>query len=70
MGVTSLEKIKIHELAKDLGVSSKEIIVKAQELGLDVKNHLSSINEEDAKKISGKFNPKDAKQKKSERIKS
>ena len=30
-------KIKIHEIAKKLGVNSKDVLEKAQELGLDVK---------------------------------
>ena len=54
-----MDKIKIHELAKKLGVTSKDIIAKAQELGIEVKNHLSSIGDNEAKKITAKFNPKD-----------
>ena len=48
-------KIKIHEIAKKLGVNSKEVLEKAQELGLDVKTHMSSVDESDAKKIEAKF---------------
>ena len=48
-------KIKIHEIAKKLGVNSKEVLEKAQELGLDVKTHMSSVDENDAKKIEAKF---------------
>lgn len=63
-----MDKIKIHELAKKLGVTSKEVISKAQELGIEVKNHLSSIVESEAKKIENIFNPKTAnvKEKKSD----
>ena len=51
MGVILLGKIKIHEIAKKIGVNSKEVLEKALELGLDVKSHMSSVDETDAKKI-------------------
>ena len=61
-----MSKIKIHEVAKKIGVNSKEVLEKALELGLDVKNHMSSIEEEEAKKIESKFsNKKEAKEKQS-----
>ena len=44
-------KIKIHELAKELGVPSKEALDKAKELGIEVASHLSSIEDEQANKI-------------------
>jgi len=50
-----LGKIKIHEIAKKIGVNSKEVLEKAQELGLDVKTHMSSVDESEAKKIEAKF---------------
>ena len=46
-----LGKMKIHELAKQIGKTSKEIIAVAQELGLEVKSHMSGVGEEEAKKI-------------------
>jgi len=46
-----LAKIKIHEIAKKIGLTSKEIIEKANELGINVKSHLSSIEDEQAEKI-------------------
>lgn len=55
MGVKLLGKIKIHEIAKELNLTSKEIIKKAEELKIDVKNHMSSIEEELAKKIKESF---------------
>ncbi len=48
-------KMKIHEIAKKIGVNSKEVLEKAIELGLDVKSHMSSIDESDAKKLEAKF---------------
>ena len=47
--------IKIHEIAKKVGVSSKEVLNKAVEMGLDVKTHLSVVSDEEAKKIEAKF---------------
>lgn len=48
-------KIKIHEIAKKIGVNSKEVLEKAIELGFDVKSHMSSVDESDAKKLEAKF---------------
>ena len=64
-----MDKIKVHELAKKLGTTSKEIISKAKELGIEIKTHLSSITEDEAKKITDKFSPnnkKESKDKKNE----
>ncbi len=58
-------KIKIHEIAKKLDLTSKEIIEKANELGIEVKNHLSSVEEEIAKKIEEGFMKKVKKEEKS-----
>ena len=44
-------KIKVHELAKELGLTSKEIITKAESLGIEAKTHMSSLEEENADKI-------------------
>jgi len=51
MGVKLLGKIKIHEIAKKVGLASKEVIEKAKELGINVTSHLSTVEEDDAKKI-------------------
>ncbi len=50
-----MAKIKIHEIAKELGVESKEIIAKAQKMGIDVTSHLSRVEEEIAQKIKESF---------------
>ena len=75
MGVTLLGKIKIHEIAKKLGLASKEVVAKANEIGIKVTSHLSSVDEEQEKKILEKFNFKSQKAKteieknKSEKVK-
>ncbi len=51
-------KLKVHELAKELGISSKEIIEKAKELGTEITSHLSSVDDTLAEKIRKNFNKK------------
>ncbi len=48
-------KIKIHEIAKELGLTSKQIIEKANSLGIEVSSHLSSVDEKQAKSIKDSF---------------
>ena len=50
--------IKIHEIAKELGVNSKEVLEKARNIGIEVKSHLSSVDEETASKIRNNFKAK------------
>ena len=50
MGVKLLGKIKIHEIAKEIGLTSKEVIEKAHELGIEVKSHMSGVEEQEAEK--------------------
>ena len=51
MGVMLLGKIKIYEIAKELDLTSKEVLEIAQKLNIDVKSHMSGVEEEEAKKI-------------------
>ena len=51
MGVKVLGKIKIHEIAKKLDLTSKEVLEVANKLKIDAKSHLSSVEEDEAKKI-------------------
>ena len=44
-------KIKIYEIAKKLNLPSKDVLNVAQSMNLNVKNHLASIDEEEAKKL-------------------
>ena len=44
-----MEKVKIHELAKNLGVDSKKLLEIAKENGIEAKSHLSSITKEESK---------------------
>jgi translation initiation factor IF-2 len=46
-----VSKIRVHSLAKQLGISSQEMVDKIRGLGLEVKSYMSSIDEETAKLI-------------------
>ena len=46
-----MSRIKISEIANELGYPSKEVIEKAQELGMKVKTHSDCISLEDAEKL-------------------
>ncbi|HEK9107245.1 TPA: translation initiation factor IF-2 [Streptococcus equi subsp. zooepidemicus] len=50
-----MSKKRLHEIAKEIGKSSKEVVERAKSLGLDVKSHASSVEEADAKKIASSF---------------
>ena len=39
-------KVKVHELAKTLGITSNELIKKANDLGISVTSHMNTINDE------------------------
>ena len=51
-------KIKIHEIAKEIGLTSKEVIEKANELGIEAKTHMSGVDEKEAEKIKKSFSSK------------
>ena len=44
-------KIKIHEIAKEVGLNSKEIIKIANDLGIGVTSHLSAVDDKQAEQI-------------------
>ena len=50
-----MAKVRVYELAKSLDKESKEIIDLLKKNGVEVKNHMSSVSEEDAKKVSVAF---------------
>ncbi len=56
-------KKKIHELAKELGITSKELIEKVNKMGMDVKSHMSVLEDADLEKVKaslGKGEKKDS----------
>jgi len=46
-----LAKVRVHQLAKELGISNNELIALLRELGEEVKSHSSTIDEETAEAI-------------------
>ncbi len=48
-------KIRIYELAKELHQDSKTVVKESNKLGINVSNHMSSIDESDAEKIRKNF---------------
>ena len=43
--------IRVHELAKELNLSSKDVMTKLETMGVDVKNHLSAVEKTDADRL-------------------
>ncbi len=46
-----MEKVKIYELAKELNTTSKRLIEKLSEINIDVKNHMSYLNEQEVEAL-------------------
>ena len=69
MGVKLLGKIKIHEIAKEVGLTSKDIIKIANDLGIEVTSHLSAVDDEQAKLIKNNIQNKNEKDKSEENSK-
>jgi len=61
MGVKLLGKIKIYDIAKKLGLTSKEVLDIAKKLNIEAKSHLSGVEEDEAKKIESELSNKSEK---------
>ena len=48
-------KMKVYDLAKELDLTSKEILEKAKKLGINAKSHLSSLEDDDVEKLKKSF---------------
>ena len=55
LGVVCLPRIKVHELAKELSLESKDILAQLRRMGVDAKTHMSTISEKDANAVRGLF---------------
>jgi translation initiation factor IF-2 len=51
-----LGKIRVYELSKELGISSKDLIKHLIDLGIDVKNHMSTLENTEVEMIRDLFN--------------
>ena len=45
------EKVRVHEVAKELGITSKDVVKKAFDMGLDVKSANSSVTMQEAESL-------------------
>ncbi|MEO7804269.1 MAG: translation initiation factor IF-2 [Actinomycetota bacterium] len=52
-----MAKLRVHEIARELGVSSKEAIQKLADLGIDVKSHSSTVSDDDAARLRVAMQP-------------
>ena len=68
MEVVSMAKIRVHELAKELNRENKEIIQALLKNGVEVKSHMSNVEETDAGKIRVLFRQKPDSIKEDERM--
>lgn len=57
-----MKKIRVYELAKDLEISSKKLMEKMKELGMEVNSHMSTLENEDAKLITSLLNEDEKKE--------
>lgn len=44
-------KVRVHELAREMGLNSKEMIAQLEKIGIKVKNHFSTLEEEEVRRI-------------------
>src|SRR4051812_11546163 len=44
-------KVRLYEVAKDLGLANKDLVAKVRALGIEVKNHMSNLDSEDVVRI-------------------
>ena len=49
--VKSVGKVRVYEIAKEVGVANKVLVAKIQSLGIDIKNHMSSLDLDDVSRV-------------------
>ncbi len=52
-----MSKTHVYELAKKMGIENKELIARLKSVGIEVKSHLSVLEEEDVQKVSAPSEP-------------
>ena len=50
-----MSKIRVYELAKELGIDNKDLITRLEKLGIAVKAHSSSLEDSDAERVRREF---------------
>ncbi len=54
-----MAKTRIHELAKELEMNSKDLLARLHQMGLTAKNHMSTLEEEEVRRVKEIFGKKD-----------
>src|SRR3954468_21041484 len=44
-------KVRLYEVAKDLGLANKDLVAKVRALGIEVKNHMSNLEPDDVARV-------------------
>ena len=50
-----MAKLRVYELAKELNMTNKALLAKLQEMNVDVKNHMSTLGEEQASRVKSEL---------------
>ena len=53
-----MTKMRVHELAKELGVDNKELVEMLHKKNVEVKNHMSTVEDDVADEIRREVSPK------------
>lgn len=51
-----MSKIRVHALAKEIGITSKDLLLKLKELKISVKNHMSTLDSAEEEKVRNLYN--------------
>ncbi len=54
-----VERMKVYELARELGMTSKELLAQLKDLGIEVKSHMSVLIKEEIEKVIAKIEEKE-----------
>src|SRR5690349_9430913 len=50
-GQGGVQKVRVYEVAKDVGLSNKDLVDKIRALGIEVKNHMSALEPDDVARV-------------------
>ena len=50
-----MTRMRVHELAKELNLNNKDLIDRILKLGIQVKNHMSTLTESTVQKVRQQF---------------
>ncbi|MDN6195022.1 MAG: translation initiation factor IF-2 [Atopostipes suicloacalis] len=62
-----MSKKRVYEFARELDVESKEVLDKSKEIGINIKSHMSSITEDEMKKIKESIKGNDSSEAKTQK---